>query len=632
MRHITDGRDGRTRRAALGRGRLSVLVAAAAALVPSARAGDPDNCLLCHQYRGLSRYDASGDRVHVYYVSPDYLHDLQGAHARLACTDCHPREEVAVIPHQPVSRVDCTRTCHLTDPGGLPRRFSHANVAAMLQASVHRPEVLARLNFSGGPLLEPGQSQCLYCHDEPVYRMTPALAAAVPFDDPRTFDRCAVCHAEQVPVDVRYYTRHVAARLQPARPPLEQAQVCAVCHADPQILRDHNLPNAIAGFARSFHGKAALLGDETASCVSCHVAAGSNVHLMLPKSDPQSSVAPANVANSCRSTQCHPGADARIGHASVHLDLPNMRASLEFGVALAFIALTVFSFGPSLLICLLELVQIAIGRHHHAAAGTRELVERILRHPDGRRRLQRFTVSQRVQHWILAGLFVLLAATGFPLKFAEHAWADRVISALGGLSVARTIHHWAGLALVFGFAAHLIYALGTAVGQARRPGTEGRPVGLLRSLWNLPMLIRPDDLRKAGQLIGYLVGARKDPPTFGRFTIKEKFEYLGVFWGTTLLGLTGVLLWGEQFFSHYVTGRVFNIALIAHTYEAFLAIIHVGILHIVNVMFAPHVFPLSRATLTGDTPIGELAEAHGEFVDQVARDLGLTGRGGTSHG
>ena len=137
------------------------------------------------------------------------------------------------------------------------------------------------------------------------------------------------------------------------------------------------------------------------------------------------------------------------------------------------------------------------------------------------------------------------------------------------------------------------------------------------------MVIQPSDVRKGWYLLAYLVGLRREPPTFGRFTIKEKFEYIGVFWGTILLGLTGALLWGQQFFSHFVTGRIFNIALIAHTYEAFLAIIHVGILHIVNVVFSPHVFPLSLATVTGQTPVREMAEAHREFVAQAAQELGI---------
>jgi cytochrome b subunit of formate dehydrogenase len=200
------------------------------------------------------------------------------------------------------------------------------------------------------------------------------------------------------------------------------------------------------------------------------------------------------------------------------------------------------------------------------------------------------------------------------------------------LGIARTIHHWAGIALVAGFMGHLVYCSVPLFRMATERGPDGRKVGFSRAVWRLPMFIQPSDLRKGYRLLLYLVGLRREPPAFGRFSIKEKFEYLGVFWGTILLGVTGMLLWGEQFFSHYVGGRVLNVALIAHTYEAFLAIIHVGILHIVNVIFAPNVFPLSRATITGDTPLSELVETHGEYVEQVARDLGISGTASGTHG
>jgi len=595
------------------------------ALVSAAGADDPENCLLCHQFRGLSRLEAEPGGVRVFFVDPDYVRELHGPHARLACTDCHLREEVAVVPHRDVSPVDCTRTCHLRDPGAVQRRFSHANVRQMLERSAHPTTLLQELEFSGGPLLQPGQSACLFCHDEPVFRSPAEAFPVLRALGGRTFDRCDVCHAEQIPTDIAYYLRHIAARLRAARPPLELAQVCAVCHADPLVLRRHpGMHNAVASFVRSFHGKAALLGATgTADCLACHVAAGANAHLMLPGTDPRSSVYPQRVADSCRRPGCHPGADVSLAGAGVHLDLPAARATLEFAVAVAFIILTVFAFVPSLVICLLELLGIVLGRHRHGSADAERLVAAVLSHPAGRRRLKRFTVSQRCQHWLLAALFVILAATGFPMKFAESSWSRLLIDTLGGLSFARTIHHWAGIALVVGFVGHVVYSLTPLVRLAAMRRPDGRRVGLLRAVWGLPLFIRPDDLRKGWHLLTYLLGLRRRPPTFGRFTIKEKFEYLGVFWGTTLLGITGVMLWGEQTVTHYVGGRILNIALIAHTYEAFLAVIHVGILHIVNVIFAPAVFPLSLATITGDTPVRELAENHGEYVEAVARDLGI---------
>lgn len=491
---------------------------------------------------------------------------------------------------------------------------------------------LSGLWCTGGPLLSAGQSPCLYCHDEPVFRNPFGAVPSLEFLGAGAYERCEVCHAEQIPVDVAYYVRHIASRLQPARPTLEQAQACAVCHSDPEVNKPHDMKDAVASFVRSFHGKAALLGDsDTATCLSCHVRAGQNAHLMLGRADERSSVNPRNLANVCRSPQCHPGAEPRLAAASVHLDLPTAWGSLEFWIAAAFILLTLGTFGPSLVICVLELGQIVIGREHAHAPAVERLVERLLSHPAGRRRLQRFTVNQRVQHWVLAVLFATLATTGFPMKFADRAWARTIIDTLGGLHVARNIHHWAGMALILGFTVHLVYCLVTLARQSRARTPQGRHVGLFTALLNLPMVIQPVEFLKAWHLLLYLIGRRRDPPTFGRFNIKEKFEYIGVFWGITLLGITGAVLWGEQFFSHYVTGRVLNIALIAHTYEAFLAVIHVGILHIVNVVFSPHVFPLSMATITGDTPLRELAEQHSDFVRVAAGDLGIADAAGEAH-
>ncbi len=617
----------RTRRA----DRVVLVLMVLLAGTPLTQADDPDNCLLCHRYRGLSRYAAATDTVHLYAVNPAYHRDRLGPHARIGCTDCHPRDEVVVIPHEPVSRVDCTKTCHLSDPTGLSRRFSHAGVAAALAGSVHAPETLNELSFADGPLLGDGQSACLYCHDEPMFRPLAEIVPHAAGHHAHLFDRCDTCHEYQVPVDVAYYARHVTSRMVPARRPLEMAQVCAVCHADATVVKHREISDAVASYVRSFHGKAALLGEvETADCISCHAAGGLGSHQILSRSDPRSATHADNVADSCRSPGCHPGAEMSLAQAAVHLNLPESVGSIEYGLAAAFILLTIFSFGPSLVIALLELFQIVIGRHHHSTRRALALTHAVLQHPQGRARLKRFTVNQRVQHWVLAVLFIVLVLTGFPMKFADAGWARAITDALGGLSVARLIHHWAGIALVLGLLLHLVYIVVGLVQRMRTPGPDGKRPGPIQAVNDLPMWVTPADGIKMLQLLGYLMFLRRDPPTFGRFSVKEKFEYIGVFWGTVLLGITGILLWGEQVASRYVSGRVLNLALIAHTYEAFLAIIHVGILHICNVMFAPNVFPLSPATITGDTPTEELAEMHEEFVTDAARDLGVEPEGGAS--
>lgn len=592
------------------------------------RAGDPDNCLFCHQYRGLSYYNRTNDTSHVFYVQPEYVHQQLGPHAMIACTGCHERSEVMVVPHQPVTPVDCARNCHLGQPGALEQRFSHRPILEMLQNGAHTPRVLAQADAAKGRLLAEGQSQCLYCHDEPVFRDP---TGAIPFLKElggRLYERCDVCHTRSTPADTAYYLRHMTSRLQPARPVLELAQVCAVCHSDPAVYSAFQMQDAVGSYMRSFHGKAALLGDEnTANCLSCHTAPGANVHLMLKKNHPASAVSSVNVVNTCRNMACHPGADETLSAASVHLALPSIRGHLEFWMALAFILLTVATFGPSMVICILELLPQVIGWKSHHDDHLGRLTRAVLAHPEGRKRLIRFTAAQRVQHWILAFLFGLLVITGFPMKFADQPWARWVIDQFGGLSVARFIHHWGGLLLVAGLGAHVLYILWTMYEKSRRARQAGQPMSILQSITSLPLWIGPRDLLDFVHLLAYLLRLRKERPTFGRFSIKEKFEYIGVFWGTILLGATGFLLWGAEFSSHFVSGRVLNFALIGHTYEAFLAIIHVGILHIVNVMLAPNVFPLSPATLTGQTPLHELSEGHSDQVRAVAQEVGITEEG-----
>ncbi|RIK63320.1 MAG: hypothetical protein DCC65_16150 [Planctomycetota bacterium] len=626
-------RDGRGETARRNRAWM-VLLFGGAFLLPAAaaRADDPENCLICHQYRGLSRFDEASGRAHVFFVDPQYALAHRGPHGRLACTACHIREEVEVVPHHAVTPVDCTRQCHLPSTTGIERRFSHDNVMEMLARSAHKPEELSKLTFSRGPLLADNQSICLYCHDEPLFR-DPALAIPK-FTElaDRVYDRCDVCHAEKVATDIEYYVRHIASRFQPARTPLELAQVCAVCHSDPKVMAERELPNSVASFVRSFHGKAALLGDfSTADCLNCHVTAGENAHLMLAPDDPKSSVHVANVAESCRSLVCHPGADPKIAETAVHLDLPTAQGTIEYALAAIFIVLTILTFGPSCMLVLLDLLQVIVGREVHGEERLHALVKRIMEDPRGKHQLVRFSVNHRVQHWVLSALFILLVLTGFPMKFADDWWAAPLVRMFGGLGWARVIHHWSGILLVLGFFGHLVDVFFGFVSRARELGGPHGRADYVKAWVSLPMWISPTDIKKSIQLILYLMFLRKEKPAFGRFSPAEKFEYLGVFWGTMLLGITGLLLWGEQISSHFLSGRAFNLATIAHTYEAFLAVIHVGILHIYNVIFAPKVFPLSTATMNGYTPIAKLVEEHGEMIDEVARDLGIRDEGEPYH-
>src|SRR3989338_5692901 len=60
----------------------------------------------------------------------------------------------------------------------------------------------------------------------------------------------------------------------------------------------------------------------------------------------------------------------------------------------------------------------------------------------------RFTKRQRIEHHIMAILFIVLTATGLPQKFYDAAWAGWMVRLFGEVDFMRWLHSMAG----FGFA------------------------------------------------------------------------------------------------------------------------------------------------------------------------------------
>lgn len=589
----------------------ATLIVAALVRPGAVRAADPEGCLSCHRYRGLARI-GEDDSIRLFYIDPTYHERRLGPHAQISCTQCHERQEVEVIPHQPVTPVNCTRACHLAPAGQVEVRFDHSGIEAALQDSVHSQEVLAEANRLLGSPLSEGQAQCLLCHDEPAFRYPGETWAA----HEAPIHRCDTCHTERLPKDTRYYYWHVFARSRPARPPRDLVRSCATCHSHPAILEQTGMLDATGTYLASFHGKAMLLGSRsTAVCLDCHVSDLGNAHRMMSHTEEGSPTSPERLPDTCRSAACHPTAGHGVSTAAVHLQL-SAGGGIEYAIAVVFIVLIVATFGPSVVLTALEMLQFVVGRQDPSHARHARLAEELARRPETRRMLVRFTPHQRVQHWILVVCFTLLVLTGFPIKFADRAWAGWLIDLLGGLSLARRLHRWAGAVLILGFLYHVVYVGVTAWQRKRRTGQ-----GWMRIFATLPMVMNPGDWRHMGQLLAYLLFLRKTRPEAGWFTLEEKFEYFGVFWGTILLGATGLLMWFHVWTTEHLTGRVLTIALLVHTMEAFLALLHVGIIHMVGVIFAPPVFPLSPAMFTGLTPPEEMAEGHAAMLENVARRI-----------
>ncbi len=591
---------------------IALAVMAVLSITVPAAAQDPEGCLTCHRYQGLAWVDPKTKLVNMFYVDPNYYERALGPHSRLLCSQCHPRAEVEVVPHEKVTPVNCSQACHVIGAEGLEITFSHDRIAGMLEDSVHNKDILQTTNTLLGSPLQPNQSRCLLCHDEPRFRR--GIASWIEQTAP--VDRCNVCHNETLPVNTTYFYWHVFARSRPAHSHPETVRICGVCHHNAAINEHFKLPDTISSYLFSFHGKAMMLGsDKTAACLNCHVGKMQNVHVMKSATDPNSPIYPTHLADTCRSPACHALAGANVSNAAVHLQLSG-GFGIEYIVALIFIGMIVFTFGPSLMLSALEMLHIGIGREDPSTHTRLVTVEHMLDNPRGRNLLSRFNLHQRFQHWTLVALFATLVVTGFPLKFADRPWAADIIGLIGSVDIARRVHRIAGLLLIFGLLYHLLYVGTRIFRKARREG-----VSPFKALATMPLAVTPYDMGEMTHLVLYLLGIRKTRPLQGRFSMPEKFEYFGVFWGTVLLGVTGLLMWHSDWTTRYMSGRILTLAFLIHGFEAFLALLHVGVVHMVSVIFSPAVLPASPAMFNGLSPAEELAEQHPAWVDQAKKEL-----------
>lgn len=225
--------------------------------------------------------------------------------------------------------------------------------------------------------------------------------------------------------------------------------------------------------------------------------------------------------------------------------------------------------------------------------------------------VRRFDAFDRVLHGLLMISFLGLAATGLPLVFSDESWARTMVAVLGSFEVAGWLHRVCATLLIGIFATHL-FRLSRRVFVNREWGVLWGPTS---------MVPQPRDLR---DLIGHLkwfVG-RGPRPAFDRYTYWEKFDYWAVFWGMGIIGASGLLLWFPLFFSRFVPGWIFNVALLIHGEEALLAVGFIFTMHFFNGHLRPEKFPMDRVIFTGRVSEAELKA---ERPDEYAR-LVRTGR------
>lgn len=208
---------------------------------------------------------------------------------------------------------------------------------------------------------------------------------------------------------------------------------------------------------------------------------------------------------------------------------------------------------------------------------------------------QRFNLHLRIQHIGLFVSFILLTITGLPIKFEQSAISHWIVSIFGGFDSMFTVHLAAAVVMLGVFVYHLLYLAILPV--------------VLKKL-SLAVLPNLKDFSDVIHDVQFLLGLRKKPPRFDRYSYKEKFDYWAVFWGIAIMGGSGLMMWFPQFTAQYVPRWVIDSARYAHTDEAILAISAVFIWHFFNVHLNPKFFPMNPVWYRGTITREEMEEDH----------------------
>jgi predicted CXXCH cytochrome family protein len=585
---------------------------------------DNEGCLACHDGK-THKLEVSGPegKARPLLAITAYRYG-QGVHAKMQCVACHTgitdnpvvgagHTKDAALPAKSIGCVECHEK--LWDAA---RQDNTAAAKPRLGVVVQNIEAY-RKSYHARPSKEDrtkANATCDGCHDTHTFNNPPASSpehAASRLADP---GMCGEkCHTEQLEA----YTDSVHGKqvLGKGNP---KAAVCADCHSAHSVGSTSAAPIKVAitatcggchsdsykTYKATYHGQIHTLGyANTAKCFDCH---GSHAIVATKSSD--SKVHPSNRLETCGS--CHNGKKAMLASAGFATFQPH--ASTDD-----------FARYPQVWIGFRMMAGLLVGTFaffwlHTALWFYREikdrrqpkLVQRIktaalpLEHQG--KHVRRFSAVWRVAHLTFAVSLMLLTLTGMPLLYADAAWAPALMQAMGGPAVAGAIHRACAVIFAGVFFWHLLY-IGVRLFRSRKTFRWFGPDSLVPT-WQ--------DIKDIVAMFKWFVGAGPRP-AFDRWTYWEKFDYWAPFWGVTIIGVSGLMMWLPNLTGTYLPGWVFNVAAIFHGEEAFLAVVFLFTVHFFNNHFRPEKFPLEIVMFTGTVSLEEFRHDHSLEYDRLVK-------------
>ena len=369
----------------------------------------------------------------------------------------------------------------------------------------------------------------------------------------------------------------------------EEGPICVDCHSSHQIgdpttydARHASTQNCggcheeyLTTFRDSFHGKAVHLGMEGgATCADCHTP-----HKNLAADDPASSVHPDNRLATCGN--CHENVTESFATFDPHNDPTN--PDDNFAVYVVWIFMTSLLIGVFAFFGVHDLLWL---QRSLVGAMRGEFDEE--RASGSGKYVRRFRRKNMRMHVVIITTFMLLALTGLPLKFSGAPWAQTLVDILGGIDTTRFLHRLAAIGTFGYMIAHVLDVFIRTVFR-REKGMFWGPNS---------MMPQPKDVSDFFGNIKYFLYRGERPPG-DRWTYFEKFDYLAVFWGVVIIGLSGLFLWFPGFFTSFLPGWTLNAAQVIHSDEALLATGFIFVFHFFHTHLRPESFPMDLVVFTG---------------------------------
>jgi len=555
-----------------------------------------DKCLRCHAREGFSREAPDGSERDL-HVTKDAFH--ASVHGGQECVGCH--QDITKVPHRKgvERKVGCVE-CHMEEWGKLQAGEAEGDDAKLSKVVEHIDSYMDSMHAR--PRIDDQSrtnASCYECHGSHYIKPVDREARSENYLElPQV---CGKCHAdvlEQYQTSVHgrevaagntdaaicadCHSRHGVGEVGDATARVEVTENCGNCHKD-----------SLETYLHTYHGKITRLGyGDTAKCYDCH---GS--HQIKRVDNPASPVHVDNRLETCQT--CHEGATAGFVTFQPHGDASDREKSPQLWFAqtgMIGLLLGTFAFFwlHSALWFYREWKDRKEGKNRPHV-----LVEAIPAGEGGKTHFRRFTRWWRLAHLVGAVSIMTLTLTGIAVLYPNAFWAPGLMSALGGPDTAGYIHRVGAIGFMGVFFIHLIY-FAIRIGRNWRTFDWFGPNSLVPS-WQ--------DLKDAVAMFRWFFGLAPRP-AMDRFTYWEKFDYWAPFWGMTIIGVSGVIMWYPEAFASFLPGWAFNVASIVHGEEAFLAAVFLFTVHFFNNHFRPDKFPQDTTMFTGRVPLEVYAHEH----------------------